>query len=946
MGTYSSDYRGARFYKCDLHMHTPVDRRHWLGDHLPPNPTESGFRNAARAFIGRCYEVGLEVIAITDHNFASKEFIKYLKESIDELSSERGYKMILFPGFEIIGPVGIGAHLVCIFEPDADLEAVDGRLTLLGLPPDRRFYDDGKPQPIPTSDMTFEKMLRIIQGDPACRGICFGAHPNTDGIMDGDTIEQWWSQEIIRNESFLCMELPKARQEYTNQPGSSLLKSILLNIDGRYVRRRPIATVCNSDTKKMYPDGDNRNFIGYRHTWIKMSNPSIEALRQAFLDHESRIQFGPTRPEDQYTHPKVRRIIVRGAKFLEDQEVELSHNLNTLIGGRGSGKSTLIEYLRIALNKGEPTGEEAKKNFEKLRETITDDTLIRISLEKDGQEWILESKGGNLPEVAEGSPVPDIARFFPVRIFSQREIYSISEDRFARTQLIDEHELARSELSKLKREAEEIVTEIRQLNQQIVSQLAIEEQERILKTELLELQVRLERLKKLEEPLAQWKGFLVEEKLFEEIKTHTSDVTNVLRQALEQIATVAQAISGGLPETPSKDLIGNIVRDVSLHIEKLHSSIGSVLKDFESNIYAILHGQPLQEWGQRYEAARRKYDELRQQLTESGADPDQYLSYQKKLREKEDELKSLQKRLEEVKSARDRLEKKIAELQEIWKKETEIRINVAKQLMGKVPKTRNNQPFVTIAIEPFGDDRAFLEKMKPFLKDRRRISDEEWDGFVWEVFRASRTADSPKLPTEILRSWVEALREGKEVPGCPWSSRDRKVQALLEWMNHETLTNLRMERIPDRVRIKLYRQDGSEVGELEEGLSVGQRCTAILALLLAADNAPAIIDQPEDDLDNEFVYRELVPMLRELSGKNSDGGTVSRSQRQIIVATHNANIPVNADAELIIALEARNNRGIIRALGALDRVSVSNAVKEIMEGSEDAFRKRFEKYGF
>lgn len=940
MGSYSSDYRGARFYKCDLHMHTPVDLSHWSS---PPLESFKDEQEAAEVYIKCCYEAGLEVIGITDHNFASKNFIPLLYKAIEKLKPEFGYKITVFPGFEFMADVGRGCHILVLMSPDCDLDTIDHLLTQCGVPYPR--FDGHRPH---ASTKRLPEILEIIQrkaDNGQLQGIVICPHSQSDaGIFDNDRIADWLQREEFINPELLCIEVPRSPSEMSS--GWQRLLRAGTDCDPAWRRTRPIACIMSSDAKGLQVSDCAENYIGYRYTWIKMSNPSIEALRQAFLDHGSRIQFGPTRPEDQYTHPKVRRIIVRGAKFLGDQEVEFSHNLNTLIGGRGSGKSTLIEYLRIALNKGEPTGEEAKKNFEKLRETITDDTLIRISLEKDGQEWILESKGGNLPEVAEGSPVPDIARFFPVRIFSQREIYSISEDRFARTQLIDEHELARSELSKLKREAEEIVTEIRQLSQQIVSQLAIEEQERILKTELLELQVRLESLKKLEEPLAQWKGFLVEEKLFEEIKTHTSDVTNVLRQASEQIATVAQAISSDLPETPNKDLVGNIVRDVSLHIEKLHSSVGSVLKDFESNINAILYGQSVQEWRKKYEAAQMGYNELRQQLTEFGADPDQYLNYQKELREKEDELKSLQKRLEEVKSARDRLEKKIAELQEIWKKETEIRINVAKQLMGKVPKTRNNQPFVTIVIEPFGDDRAFLEKMKPFLKDRRRISDEEWDGFVWEVFRASRTADSPKLPTEILRSWVEALREGKEVPGCPWSSRDRKVQALLEWMNHETLTNLRMERIPDRVRIKLYRQDGSEVGELEEGLSVGQRCTAILALLLAADNVPAIIDQPEDDLDNEFVYRELVPMLRELSGKNSGGATVSRSQRQIIVATHNANIPVNADAELIIALEARNNRGIIRALGALDQVSVSDAVKEIMEGSEDAFRKRFEKYGF
>jgi len=122
---------------------------------------------------------------------------------------------------------------------------------------------------------------------------------------------------------------------------------------------------------------------------------------------------------------------------------------------------------------------------------------------------------------------------------------------------------------------------------------------------------------------------------------------------------------------------------------------------------------------------------------------------------------------------------------------------------------------------------------------------------------------------------------------------------------------------------------------------VGQKCTAILALLLAQDSAPAVIDQPEDELDNEFTYRELVPLLRRV-----------KEERQLLIATHDPNIPVNGDAELIHALEARGGRGIVkeiggaRAVGALDRPAVRRAVEEIMEGSEEAFRRRYEKYGF
>ena len=106
-------------------------------------------------------------------------------------------------------------------------------------------------------------------------------------------------------------------------------------------------------------------------------------------------------------------------------------------------------------------------------------------------------------------------------------------------------------------------------------------------------------------------------------------------------------------------------------------------------------------------------------------------------------------------------------------------------------------------------------------------------------------------------------------------------------------------------------------------------------LMLARGEGPILIDQPEDELDSSFIYRTLVCDLR-----------AAKSKRQLIVATHNANLPVNADAEQIYALEARDGRGRVRAQGGLDRKGVAEAVLDIMEGSEQAFKQRSEKYHF
>ncbi len=126
-----------------------------------------------------------------------------------------------------------------------------------------------------------------------------------------------------------------------------------------------------------------------------------------------------------------------------------------------------------------------------------------------------------------------------------------------------------------------------------------------------------------------------------------------------------------------------------------------------------------------------------------------------------------------------------------------------------------------------------------------------------------------------------------------------------------------------------------------EDLSTGQKATAVLLLLLLESEAPLIVDQPEDDLDNRFITEGLIPRMRE-----------EKCRRQFIFSTHNANIPVLGDAELILGLTAAGGanggkaRIALEHMGSIDTQSVRELVEEILEGGKDAFETRRLKYGF
>jgi ABC-type Mn2+/Zn2+ transport system ATPase subunit len=118
-------------------------------------------------------------------------------------------------------------------------------------------------------------------------------------------------------------------------------------------------------------------------------------------------------------------------------------------------------------------------------------------------------------------------------------------------------------------------------------------------------------------------------------------------------------------------------------------------------------------------------------------------------------------------------------------------------------------------------------------------------------------------------------------------------------------------------------------------LSLGQQQSVLLALLLASDShAPLVIDQPEDNLDSEFIYHSLVPVLRR-----------AKERRQVIIVTHNANIAVLGDAEQIMALKSTSDKGHVVAQGSIDQLETKKVACQVLEGAEEAFRRRARVYG-
>jgi type III restriction enzyme len=213
------------------------------------------------------------------------------------------------------------------------------------------------------------------------------------------------------------------------------------------------------------------------------------------------------------------------------------------------------------------------------------------------------------------------------------------------------------------------------------------------------------------------------------------------------------------------------------------------------------------------------------------------------------------------------------------------------------------------------------------------------------VFEELKNEASPLATWETAVTELEALTVvDREAPltseqypvlarlGLPATELKRVASRL----NADGWLSLALTPVTDHPRFE-YRTKENEYIEFASA-SAGQQATALLRVLLAQPGPPLIIDQPEDDLDSEVV-QEIVEQI-----------WAAKHHRQLIFTSHNANLVVNGDAELVIYCDYRvrgeQSRGEIKEQGAIDLSSIREAITKVMEGGEKAFRLRKEKYGF
>lgn len=878
--------KGARFYKCALQVN-PLE---YLKRHHKPTAFKDE-ESYNKAIVEACQQHGIEVIAVADHYHARSA------ETLWQVAKDAG--LHVFPGFEAVTKEGV--HLLCLFDPDRTIDELERIIGDCGI------HDLNSVSPTGEHDV----LECLERSRDKWNAVCIAAHVASKGgllkSLHGQARMRVWKSLHL-----LACSLPGPVSDAPDD-----LRPILENKNPDYRRDRPLAILNVQDVSG--PEDLERLATS---CYIKMSEISVEGLRQAFLDPISRIRlYSDPLPEE---HIELIAMAWQGG-FLDDQAIHFNENLNVIIGGRGAGKSTVVESIRYALGL-EPLGDDARKIHDGIvRQVLKSGTKIsllvrshrpakrtyRIERTVPNPSVVWDEQG----QVLNLTPHDIIPR---IEVYGQHEISELTKNSEKLTLLLERFIDGDRQVAHRK---QEILRELERSRTRIIET----------HSELQRIDDRLATLPALEETLQRFQEAGLEDRLKEQsllvreerVLTTIPERIAPFRELLEQMQRELPIdriflSAKALEDLPGKDILtgADVVLDrLSVELDQAAGQITMAIERAERDITAIR-----QRWEVHERTIISAYERILRELQKSRVDGEEFI----RLRRQIEQLRPLQERQKTLQRYLTELEVHRRGLHVEWEDMKAEQFRHLERAARKVTRQLANRVRVRVTYEGNRDPLFALLR-------------EQVGGRLSAALDALR-----KCETLSLKELTDALRAGGGVVtqkfGISPSQANRLAQA-----SPETMMRIEELDLPPTTKIELNLvPEGQPPDWIPlENLSTGQKATAVLLLLLLESDAPLIVDQPEDDLDNRFITEGVVPKLRE-----------EKRRRQFVFATHNANIPVLGDAELIVGLRpsgeaAQGHADIpIEHIGSIDARAVRELVGELLEGGREAFEMRRLKYGF
>jgi DNA repair ATPase RecN len=882
---------GARFYRCAFQVNPfSYVQRH-------PKPGSASYTSEAEyndAIIKALLAAKIEAIAVTDHY--------RVDGSASLIEAARSAGLIVFPGFEAVSADSV--HLLCLFDSDTPHATLERFIGACGI------TDQTDSHPSPNGTKYALDLIECAAKD--WNSIVIAAHIASNGGVLYEIGKQHRAN-VWKSPHLLAGSLPgPVDQAPTN------VVPILKNQNPDYKRERPLAIVNAQDISS--PEDVSRPGAW---CWVKMADVSIEGLRQAFLDPESRIrlQTDPV-PGD---HAEFVAITWQGGDFhfQNGTSIHFNRDLNVLVGGRGTGKSTIIESIRYVLGL-EPKGDEAKKAHEGVIKSVlksgTKISLLVRSYRPDKHHYTIERTIPNPPVVKDENG--DILSLSPLdvvpqaEVFGQHEISELTKDGAKLTRLLEKFVPREGQRIERKQELRQQLERSRSQIVDVKTQL----QQTVEKLGTLPgLEDKLKRYQEagLEDKLKDQSLIVKEEGLLKEIKTRLTP----LREAEEGLRNALPVDTLFLSPDSLVDLPGAPTLSKAVPIfEQLNTAM---LGHVEGIAQTIAQAEQAfievdTEWGQRKQSVQEAYEAILRELQQAKIDGEEFI----RLRKQIEDLRPLKEKETSLQVTLKTLEINRRKLIDAWEEMKRSEYQAISDAAGKVSKELKER--VRVKVQYAGDIRPLISLLR-----------EELGGATMNATNQQRLQDREDIS---LSAFAQACRDGKDALVQGYSLTPSAAEKIIQ--SGESLF-MRIEELelPSTTRIELNVSPSGvdpEWKALDE-LSTGQKATAVLLLLLLDSEAPLVVDQPEDDLDNRFIADGVVRIMRD-----------KKRQRQFIFSTHNANIPVLGDAELIVGLQVRDGKGEIplEHMGAIDNKSVRHLVGEVLEGGQAAFELRRLKYGY
>ncbi|WP_321007226.1 TrlF family AAA-like ATPase [Hungatella sp.] len=880
----------AKWYKIDFHTHTPESTC------FPDkNVTPEQWLKAAK-------DSGINAVVVSDHN--SVGWVKKIEE-VKVNFEDRNFKV--FYGIELCVSSDF-THFLIIFDDKMSVtEIEDAVISHLGL--QRKDWGD-------TTVNVSEDKLKTLCTELNERIFVIPAHFASNKGLGKST-----ENAIKKYQDFLSFSAIEVRndediREYNNKLKNKAINSAVL--------------VTGSDNPSDKEAQHSIEGFGKMFTWVKLSMLSFEGLRQVFIDPEHRCinwielqKIGEQFDPNETTYNYISGIEFEGISHMTKMNMRFSPNLNCIVGGRGTGKSTIVDAINYGV-----CNEKDLSKCKLLEKTLTKDakisTFFNFGIAKPYVVKISRKGKQLVSEVEDNDGIVTNPPEFKIDFYGQKEIFS----------LIDEDDsIANQTTSPLVKMIDDKVSADMysfsdEIDDEILNMLKYSDEFKSNRRRIKELPTIKAEIEKADAILKKFKASGIE-KTRKDFETVDNKIKSIEKSFVSELAIINDAIDRfeqqgeelgvqigelDVPEENATEIEAlKRLRDINQSLVDLLNQKGSVI-DSMNKAYKL---------SSTYAKREEIHDEYLKALEEvkntGGEDINSIQDQLQKNKQRYSDLITLQNEQENIEK---KIEKSIAAF-------VDKRLELSQKRQAVIDGL--NLENISIKIISLGHLTRWKANLQKEL-GREGTFDNDFQNLV----EKSLSADNDWKQYKALLKFMLITDSGNIEDLFGPSTDARFTKLWMDKYNNGTLSSMVKVLPEDKLQIKIIDENGSI--DINEG-SPGQKSAAILAFILNSGENPLIIDQPEDDLDNSLIYSLVVKSIRKM-----------KSKRQIIIVTHNPNIPVLGDAEGIVVLE-RNNQGKVtfrkdKKTGCIEEKIIREGICEIMEGGEDAFRKREQKYQY